>query len=340
MSLKFIDGFDHYADIGKKGAILEQYLQAAGYDIRNATDTTFAIDAGRRDGAKSLKFTVARDSSVNASLSWSFTPATDYACFGFAFKGTGSRMRLARVENLFDLEWDVETGKLRVEQQLGVNPLILNAWYYIECEIDKAAKTVKIHANGELQLTVPTSTTFPAKLTLVWGQVGTAPNAGVLYIDDFYAMDAQGTNNTTRLGPIEISTRAPTADILKEWEIANSDTITNHFQVASQLEPGRAGAPYLQSNKAGAKDIFRSNSVLPTDNKIFGVAVIAYARKGDLDDRKLGLVVQPSGGTESETQVPLTENYRYYQATHEKNPNGGDWNRNNVESLQFGIITR
>ncbi|EBI5392123.1 hypothetical protein DRC10_23800, partial [Salmonella enterica] len=64
------------------------------------------------------------------------------------------------------------------------------------------------------------------------------------------------------------------------------------------------------------------------------------ARKGDLDDRKLGLVVNTEGGTPTEIQVPLTESYKYYQASFEQAPGGSDWNQNNVESLQFGIITR
>ncbi|QEG09417.1 hypothetical protein CPT_Saba_044 [Proteus phage Saba] len=337
--LKHIDGFDHYADIGKKGSVVEPYLKAAGYDFRNATDETFAIDVGRRDGAKSLKFTVERSSSTNASLSWSFTPTGDYSCFGFALKANGSRMRVCRIENLVDLEWNSEDGKLEINDQKGVNPLILNAWYYFELECDKSAKTVTVWVNNEKQITANISDSWPEKMTIVWGQVGTAQNAGIQFIDDFYAMDSSGSVNTERLGPIEVATRAPTADVTKEWEIVNG-VGSDHFKVAAQLEPGKPSAPYLQSNKAGAKDVFRSNAVLPTNNKVFGVSVVAYARKGDLDDRKLGMMVKTDGGQEKETQVPLTEDYKYYQITHEQTPGGTAWNKNNVESLEFGIITR
>lgn len=344
MTIKFCDGFDHYAEDGVKGTTLEPYLTDNGYTVRNANDATFAVAPGRRTGAHALQFTVARNSSTNASLSWGFTYTGTYVCFGFAMNASGSRMRICRIENVIDIDWDVTTGKISVNGDLGLNPLILNAWYYFEVECDFAAKTVKIWANNELQLTVDiSSVSQPPMATIVWGQVGTAPEAGTQLIDDFYVMDGSGSVNTTRLNPVEITTRAPSADITTEWEIVPNGATpapTTHWSVVSQLQPRKANAPYLQSNTAGATDLYRSNTVLPTNNKVFAVSIIAYARKGDVDDRKIGLLVQPDGGTASETQLSLTESYKYYQATFETVPGGGEWNQGNVEALQFGIRTR
>lgn len=344
MTIKFCDGFDHYAEDGVKGTTLEPYLTDNGYTVRNANDATFAVAPGRRTGAHALQFTVARNSSTNASLSWGFTYTGTYVCFGFAMNASGSRMRICRIENVIDIDWDVTTGKISVNGDLGLNPLILNAWYYFEVECDFAAKTVKIWANNELQLTVDiSSVSQPPMATIVWGQVGTAPEAGTQLIDDFYVMDGSGSVNTSRLNPVEITTRAPSADITTEWEIVPNGATpapTTHWSVVSQLQPRKANAPYLQSNTAGATDLYRSNTVLPTNNKVFAVSIIAYARKGDVDDRKIGLLVQPDGGTASETQLSLTESYKYYQATFETVPGGGEWNQGNVEALQFGIRTR
>lgn len=340
MSLKFNDGFDHYAPDGTTGVVLQPYLESAGYTIQNATAATLAVVAGRRTGAHALQFTVARNSSTNASISWGFTPTNNYVCFGFAMNASGSRMRICRIANVVDVDWDTVTGKLMVGSQLGVNPLILNAWYYFEVEIDITANTIKIYANDELQLTVTPSGTLPSLYTIVWGQVGTAPDAGVQLIDDFYAMDGSGSINFTRLSPIEITSRAPTADVSTQWTVVNAAGGTPHYQIVAQLLPGATSAPYLQSNTAGATDMFSSNTVLPTSNKVFGVSVLAYAKKGDLDDRKLGMVIQAAGGTAQETQVTLTEAYKYYQVTYEQTPGGDAWNQNNVESLQFGIVAR
>lgn len=338
---KFCDGFDQYADVGATGVTVQPYLEANGYIVTNATASTFGVVAGRRTGARALQFTVARSSTTNASLQWGFTPQGNLAVFGFALYATGSRMRIARIANVIDLEWDTTTGKMKVGTQLGVNPLILAAWYYIEIRIDIAAKSVQVFANNELQLTVDVSaTTLPTVYSIVWGQVGTAPDAGVQWLDDFYVLDGSGTRNIDRLGPIEVTTRAPTADVAVAWTPVNATANATHASIAAQLEPNKSGAPYLQSNTAGATDLFRSNTVLPTNNQIFAVSVLAYARKGDLDDRKIGLVVQPDGGASNEIQLSLLETFKYYQATYEQVPGGGDWSQNSVESLQFGIVTR
>lgn len=342
--LKYQDGYDHYAADGVTGDIVAPYLTQAGYDIRNASASTFEIAAGRRAGAHALKFNVARNSATNASLSRSFTPSGNYACFGFAMNASGSRMRICRIENVVDIDWDLTTGKVMVGSQLGATALILNAWYYFEVEIDVSNKQARIWANNELQLTVDlTSVTIPTLLTIVWGQVGTAPNAGTQLLDDFYMLDGSGTDLTTRLQPIEITTRAPSADITTEWELVvngASPAPTAHYQVAAQLQPNKANAPYLQSNTAAATDMFRSNTSLPTQNQIFAVSVLAYARKGDLDQRSLGLLTKIEGGAETEVQLALTETFAYYQATYAKAPGNVTWTPNIVESLQFGIRTR
>lgn len=337
---KFCDGFDHYAEVGAKGAALQAYLEAAGYTIRNANNDTFSVVEGRRAGARALRFTVAQNSSINASMSWGFSSTANLVVFGFALKASQSRMRVCRVENIIDLDWDVTTGKLKVGETLGVNPLILDAWYYFEIEIDKTAGSVKVYANNELQLTVTPSSPINTQYTISWGQTGTAPNAGVQNIDDFYAIDGSGSRNNARLTPIEVTSRMPSADVTTQWEVVNGTGTPPHYQVVSQLSPGTPDKPYLQSNTAGATDMYRSNVALPTANKVFAVSVVAYARKGDLDDRKLGLAVNTTGGTPVEVQVPLTESYKYYQASFETAPGGAEWNQNNVESLQFGIVTR
>lgn len=341
----FMDGFDQYAPVGTTGDKVQQYLQANGYTVRNASSNTFSIIDGRQmqsgavvPGQKALRFTITKASSVNASLSRTFTSESDTVVVGFAMRANGERMRIARVENVIDLDWDAATGKLKIGEELGVAVLILNAWYYHEIRINWVEETVEIWTNNELQLTVATP---PAKITtypVTWGQSGTATGTGVQDLDDFTLIDGSVGSIVDRAGPQDVFYRPPTADVKTEWSIVDG-VGTSHYEVAAQLLPGAPGKPYLQSNIAGATDQFRSNAALPNNNQIFAVAVNAYARKGDLDDRSLGLVLQ-SGLTPSEIQVPLTEAFKYYQATYEKPPGGGDWNQNTLESTEFGIITR
>jgi hypothetical protein len=166
----------------------------------------------------------------------------------------------------------------------------------------------------------------------------TSASAGVIELDDFYVVDSDGGQNATRLGPISVVTRAPSVDATKEWTIVGQ-AATTHYTVAAQAEPGKASAPYLQANVAGKKDVFTSNTVLPNDNQIFAVSLVSYARKGDLDDRSLGMTIGTSGG-EVESQVPLTEAYKFHNVVFEQAPGGVAWNQNRVETSQFGIAAR
>lgn len=214
----------------------------------------------------------------------------------------------------------------------------MNAWWYIEIEVDKLANEVRIYANDVLQLT----TVLPAGVTnnysLTWGMPAMSATAAVMELDDFYVCDGEGGVNTSRLGPIAIVTRAPTSDVMKQWDIVGSQS-TDHFSIAAQLDPGRSGAPYLQANVEGKTDKFTSNTVMPNDNKIFAVSLVSFAKKGDLDDRNLGMTLSTTNGS-LETQVQLTEGFKYRQAIFEQAPGGVEWNRNRVESSEFGVVAR
>lgn len=337
--LRFMDGFDHYAPVDTKGAVLQKYLSAAGYTIRNANDDTFSIVNGRRSGMCALRFSAKQGATVNASLSWGFRSTSQLVVFGFALQAGGTRMRICRIDNVIDLNWDRTTGKLSIDGQLGETPLIMNAWYYFEIEIDRTKNQVRVWANDSLQLTVPLTPVIPDRWVITWGQDGQVDVTGTQDIDDMYVVDSSPGKRIERLKPCEVTTRMPTADVTAEWSIVNGGAIKEHYQIAGQKLAMEPGAPYLQSNINGQRDIYRSNAVLPTDNVIHGVAVATLARKGDLDDRSIGVSLS-AGGQDKEVAIKLTENYAYYQVTYEQTPADTDWTRNTVESSEFGITTR
>jgi hypothetical protein len=89
----------------------------------------------------------------------------------------------------------------------------------------------------------------------------------------------------------------------------------------------------------GKTDKFTSNVVLPNANQIFAVALTSYARKGDLDNRNLGMTIGTAGG-DVEVQVGLDTAFAYKQTIFEQAPGGATWTQNLVESSNFGIIAR
>lgn len=341
MAFIFCDGFDHYVAAGTQGTTFTQYLAAAGYTVTNATNNTIAARDGRRGaGTRCMEFNIVQGSSANARVSYTINSTANKQVFGFAFYSTGSRLKVCRIENVVDLDWDPVTGKLMVGSTLGASVIILAAWYFIEIEVDHVNNLVKIYANNELQMSVAPPGALPTVYTLVWGYQGTAPSNAIQRIDDFYALDSAAGLRTARLEPIEVVSRPPTQDITAQWELVGATAGTPHYTVVSQLDPGGAGKPYLQSNTAGATDTYRSSAVLPTNNTVFAVSVVSYARKGDLDARQLGLYIGVDGGSSDEVQLPLTETFKYYQANFEQPPGGGAWTQVNVESLTFGIVAR
>jgi hypothetical protein len=331
------DGFDHYADKTALAADITTYLQAAGYTVTNATNATFNIGDGQDAGSLGLRMTIAAGASTPPSFSKSVTSAATKVVFGFSFRGATSRLRFARIAGVIDLDWDTTTGKMKVGNTLGQDVIILNAFWFIEIEIDKTNSLVNVYANDTLQMSLALPAGVGTVYTITWGMTSTSSAAGTIDIDDLYVLDNSGGQNNARLGPVQIITRAPTADVTGQWTPVGSTGA--HYSILAQIAPGKANAPYLQANADGKTDKFTSNVVLPNANTIFAVALVSYARKGDLDDRKLGMTIGTAGG-DVETQVALDTNFGYKQVIYEQAPGGAAWTRNLVESSNFGIIAR
>lgn len=338
MALKFIDGFDHYAPTTESAANIAAYLTAAGYTVANAANGKLNIVAGQDAGSVGMKLTIDAGSNTPPNFAYPFTTTADSIFFGFSFRGNGSRTRLCRLNGVIDVGWDATTGKLTVGAVQGTDVIILNAFWYIEVVIDKAALKVRVYANDALQLEADLpGGAVTNNHVIQWGLTGANATAATVEIDDFYIADSSGGVQNTRTGPMQVITRAPTADVTTEWTPQGSSG--THFSIAAQLSPNTANAPYLQANLEGKTDRFSSNTVLPNDNVIFGVQTVAYAKKGDLDNRALGMLVKTTAG-ESEVQVTLATSYAYKTAMFEQAPGAVAWNQNRVESSNFGIVAR
>lgn len=335
--LLFTDGFDHYALAAETTANVTSYLQAAGYVVTNASLNTLNLLAGQDAGSLGVKLTIGAGVANPPSFAYSVTTTAMLTVFGFSFRGKTSRQRVARINGTIDLDWDVTTGKLKIGSTFGADVIILNAFWFIEIEIDKTANELRVWANDVLQLTIVLPGGIGDTHTISWGIQATSATAATIEIDDFYVVDNSAGQNITRLGPVQMITRAPTSDIATEWTPVGS--AGSHASIAAQLSPGAVNAPYLQANIEGKIDKFASTVVLPNDNQIFGVALVAYCRKGDLDNRNLGMTVSTTGGS-LELQTPLTTGFLFKQTVFEQAPGGVVWNQNRVESSNFGIVAR
>lgn len=331
------DGFDHYVDKKAPAASIKRYLTDASYVVANETDATLKIVDGIDEGSLALRLAIASGSATPVCVKRTIASVADLCVFHFGFRGTGERMRIARVNDSVDIDWDPVTGKIEIGASLGANVIILNAWWHIEVEIDRANQEVRVWANDTLQMTVPSVLAATGSYSIEWGGTDTA--TGAIEIDDFAVVDSSPGENTTRIGPVAIITRAPTADATpNEWALVGSASPT-HYPIVSQLDPSRANAPYLQANVEGRTDMFSSNTVLPNANQVFAVSLVSYARKGDLDNRAIGMKIKTNDG-EIETQASLSETYKYHATVFEQAPGALPWTQARVEASEFGIVAR
>ncbi len=338
MALRKVDGFDHYTTIGDTAANIAAYLQAAGYSVLNAQGTQLALVDGQDAGSTALKITNTSGSATPTSVGYSINTAANLVVFGFSFRATQNRMRIARINGQVDLDWDPADGKLEIGADRGADVIILNAWWSFEIEIDKGNNEIRVWANDTLQLT--SALPGPAAgdtHTILWGLQTSPTGNSTIELDDFTVVDSTAGANVSRIGPVQAITRAPTSDITAEWNVVGSTG--THYSVAAQLAPNTVNAPYLQANIEGKKDVFGSTTVLPNNNQIFGVSTVSYARKGDLDDRALGMTVSTPAG-ETEIEVPLTTNNAYREAVFERAPTNIPWTQALVEVSNFGITAR
>jgi hypothetical protein len=338
MSMKFMDGFDHYAASSESAANIASLLTAAGYTVGNAANNKLNVVAGQDANSSGIKLTIDAGSSTPPNISFAHTTTADNVFFGFSFNGKGSRVRVARINGVVDLAWSTTTGKLGIGAVEGQDVIIMNAYWFIEIELDKVANKVRVWANDTLQLEADLpGGAVTNNHVIQWGLTGANASAATIELDDFYIADNSGGIQNTRCGPLQVITRAPTTDVTTEWTPQGS--AGTHASIAAQLSPNAANAPYLQANVEGKTDRFSSNTVLPNDNQIFGVQLVAYARKGDLDNRSLGMLVKTTAG-EVETQVALATTYAYKTSMYEQAPGAVPWNQNRVESSNFGIVAR
>lgn len=267
-----------------------------------------------------------------------FASTKNRVVFGFAYRAT-ARGRILSIKDLADLDWPVG---IEMAGQRGNAIPIRNFWYYYEITIDKAAETIRLHINNTADMTVP----LPAagldmtEYVLTWQ----AENGAVARLDDIYFLDSDNANGETllnRLGPIRVPVREVDADYANDWDGSSEG---EHWPLVGMLPP--TGTDCIVSSVSGAQDLFASATALPDgagtqDMPILAVGVVALAKKSDLDNRHLGLVVGENGPNQKEVvDDTLSMNPEYSYAVFEKAPGNADWDVANIVATPFGVVVR
>lgn len=342
MALLWMDGFDHFGNLGSSQATSEA-LVSAGYEVSSVGSDSVRVVTGRSPGTLAVRLRQHSTSGHSATLVREFETDADRVTFGFAYMAS-ERSDVFDIEGLVTLEWPVGFKLNGVD---GQSIPIRNIWYYIELVIDKVAEQLYLYVNNQLDITAP----LPAEgknmttYTFRMGHVvsGYVPdifgneNANLIqHLDDMFVTDGKGGEIRDRVGPIELTSRFPTSDVTADWAASIEDS--ELWEMVSNRPP--IAGQYIMSNTKGAEATFESTDTLPTDAPVIALGLVARVRKTDIDRRALGLIWGDGANRIEVIDSDLSIYDKYSYGFFETPAPGQNWTKEVIESNSFGVKVR
>ena len=338
MALRFCDSFDHYvtADLPTKWT-----SQVSGPAI--------SAGNGRRSTASMRVAGAVRTltKTLDAQNTW---------IVGFAYKtsalpSVGTGCALVQLLDAGTLQCDlrlVSDGTLQVTRNatvLGTTSFVLSTGvvYFIEFKavISDASGTAEVKVDGSSKLALTsqdTKNTANATANQILIGSGSGTLGGNQDFDDLYICDGTGSApNNTFLGDVRVDALFPTgAGNTTELTRGGADSGANWSQV-EETAPN-SDTDYNEHATVGNKDDYSFGDIAHTPVAIFGVQILARAKKDDAGARSLATVTR-SGGTDFDgaTQA-LSTSYIYYSDIREVDPaTSAAWTAANLNAANFGV---
>lgn len=314
--LKHMDGFDQFAG----GGDIPAALVSAGYKASGSV----SIGDARKVPGKAL--------AIDGSVGRVFTSSAQKVVLGFAYKANTKRSQIVAIKDVLTLKWD---DHIAIGSAVGAAIPLINLWYYYEIVINKADMTIQVWINNELDLTtqLPQAAQFQQTYECTWGPV--AQDDGTKMLDDLVFIDSSTGKYVDRIGPVAMTLRVPTEDVLQEF---SPSTGSAHYPLVAAIPPD--DAKFIQSNQSGNMDTFRSSAVAPATG-ILAVGLVVRAKKSDIDGRQMGMLIGDGKGVYKEVvQTVMDTKNTYSYAVFEKAPNDSDWTTNTVQTTPFGVAVR
>lgn len=334
MSLRFIDGFDHYvtADIPKK------WTSSAG---------GIAITAGQgRRGTASAR-------SASDPIRYLTLTLDNQATWilGMAFRVTqlpsGTNTLFALLDGA-SLQTDVRllaAGDLVVTRNgtvLGTAPgiLVVNAYMFLEwlVTIHNTAGVSTVRLNGANILTLSsldtqqTANAF-ANVLRVGTTTGTG-HFGTLDMDDLYICDGTGSApHNTFLGDCRVDTLLPNADATPlQW---TPSTGTTHYTLVDEASPNTTD--YVSSSTVGQRDLYGVQDLTTVTGTIYGTQLNLAVLKSDAGLRSVKTLIKSSASEVLGSAVALSTSQVYTRAVQASDPaTSAAWTEAGVNAALFG----
>lgn len=302
MALTFIEGYDVYNSATELSGKWD-----------NVTGSPTFQSPGRLGVHKALRY--------GASMSTEKTIANQVTVVvGFAFKMVATPV--AGTILSFD-EGGVQQGRLAINtsrelevydaadvlQGTQVTALTTGVWYYIETKLTVNATTgsIEVKQDGTQIINATTLDTLNGSNVYVDNVVLSGISSNI-DIDDFYIVDTTGTINTDFLGDSRVDPYFPNAADTTVW--SNTGAGANYEDVDEN--PPDEDSSYVFSSTSADIDYYNFEDLPTSVVNVYGVQVVARARKLDAGTRDIKLKIKSGANITTSPSIALSTGYVNY----------------------------
>lgn len=336
MTLRFIDGFDHYDTTS---------LLAS---MKCGVSNTPAIESnGGRRGGGALVFTPGEFcyKAFDNKSAW---------VVGFALKmqslGTGTNHHLLSFVDGTTVQVDIyldNTGHLIVTRGSTVlatstSVLTVEVWNYIEVKVtlDNTTGAAEVRVNGSSSGWINISDVDTCATANEYASViryGSTTSSGTGRIDDLYICDTDGSVNNDFLGDVRVDAYLPNGNgASSQFTGSDSDSTDNYMLVDDAAPDG--DTTYVQSSTVNQIDTYSFTEMSHTPATIFGLQIVMDAKKDDSGTRSIAGVVRQSSTNYAGSNQVLSTSYVGYTDIRETDPaTAAAWTKDGINSAEFGI---
>lgn len=345
MAVLWMDGFDHYgvdednlldgvyAERNANIAIDTVHVRTGTYSLRCATSVGTA-------GAVRRIFGAAKTTAGVGYAAWvDNLPVLNNKTYLMAFCDTGNNGQVAIILQ--------STGKVSAYRCTGTNvalaallaesadgAVVAGAFQHIEAKVtvgDGTAGAVEVRVNGVTVVSasgVDTAATGNVETSQVriHGTVDAATPPVQIHIDDLFAWDSTGAQNTDFLGDRRVRTFFPNADTaVADWSLVGAVAGYDCINEAAPDEDTTylLAAPLTGSPVTHLRSEFGLEDAPATIGAIAAVQTYLRARKTEAGTASVRTSMVSGISASDGSLKAITEQYTYWTDMHELNPDTG-----------------
>lgn len=348
MTLLHMDGFDNYDDTGKKGYTTPD-SKASTSDI----SSSFA-----RSGSQSLaigydsRYTYKKAVSATDELVVGFAlyipsdfiiSSFGYTTFFTMYNDITVNPQIGlRLTNSYHLEVRRGGNRTSIPGTLlgtSTNSLSVDTWYYIEfkCLIGNSG-SFELRVDGFTEASASGVDTSESAVTTFnsvgWGGAGSAVSS-IIYIDDIYVLDTNGSVNNDFLGVVTVETLSPNGNGNYSQFTGSDGNSVDNYLLVDESPPNISD--FVESSNTGDKDTYTFEN-LSAGVTIHAVQIDTYAQAEAGGSRDLKNITRISGTDYNLGTKTFEVSDTYNLDIQEISPATSlAWTESEVNGLEFGV---